>query len=121
LAETFSGGRYASVQLDQPLTLYRAWTPGQSNEFGAFWSLDQPAGSLSARMDSALLPEWGNIGGTPFSAQASQYTTIEVPAGTTIHVGEVSSQGGPWVGGQSQILIDGGAQPVWKTGGGALQ
>jgi len=121
LPGTFSGGRYATMQLDQPLTVYRAWTPGQSRELGAFWSLDQPTGSLQTRIDSALLPEWGNIRGTPFSAQATQYTTMELPAGTVIHIGEVGSQGGTWVGGGSQLIIEGGPQADWAIGGGALQ
>ncbi|OLL30852.1 hypothetical protein BTH42_14850 [Burkholderia sp. SRS-W-2-2016] len=121
IAGTFSGGRYATMQLDQPLTVYRAWAPGQSREFGAFWSLEQPSGSLQTRIDSALLPEWGNIRGTSFSTQASQYTTMQLPAGTNLHIGEVGSQGSAWVGGKSQLLIDGGAQPLWKIGGGVLR
>jgi hypothetical protein len=121
IAETFSGGRYATIKLDRPLTVYRAWAPGQSNEFGAFWALEKPRGSLQSRIDSALLPEWGKIRGTTFNAQATHYSIIEIPAGTTIHVGEVGSQGGMWVGGKSQLLIDGGTKPAWKTGGGTLQ
>ncbi|MCQ8895784.1 DUF6531 domain-containing protein [Limnobacter humi] len=121
LPGTFSGGRYATIELDKPMTVYRAWTPGQSKELGAFWSLEKPAGSLQTRIDSALLPDWGNIRGTPFSAQASRYTSINLPAGTTIHIGEVGAQGGAWVGGKSQLLIEGGAQSAWKTGGGLLK
>lgn len=121
LPGTFSGGRYATMQLEQPMTVYRAWAPGQSREFGAFWSLEEPTGSLQARIDSALLPEWGNVRGTPFNAQATQYTTVQLPAGTTIHIGEVGSQGSAWIGGKSQLLIDGGAQPAWKIGGGVLR
>jgi hypothetical protein len=125
LPGTFSGGRYATMQLDQPMTVYRAWapgaSPGASNEYGAFWSLEQPAGSLQARIDSALLPEWGTIRGTSFRAQATQFTAVELPAGTTIHIGQVGSQGGAWVGGGSQLLIEGGVQPAWKVGGGLLQ
>ncbi|MFS0757394.1 hemagglutinin repeat-containing protein [Noviherbaspirillum sp. 1P10PC] len=121
LPGTFSGGRYATVQLDKPMTVYRAWAPGQSREFGAFWSLEEPVGSLQTSIDADLLPQWGNVRGTPFSAQATQYTTITLPAGTTIYVGEVGSQGSVWVGGKSQLLIEGGVQPSWKTGGGTLK
>ena len=120
-AATFSGGKYATVELSQDVVLYRAWTPGQSKEFGSFWALEKPAGSLQARIDSALLPEWGNIKGTNFSAQATEYTAIRVPAGTRIYVGEVGSQGGPWVGGKSQLLIEGGPQRSWKIGEGKLK
>lgn len=72
-------------------------------------------------MDSALLPEWGKIRGTAFSAQAAQYTAVELPTGTIIHIGEVGSQGGAWIGGKSRLLIDGGAQPAWKISEGKLQ
>ena len=121
LAETFSGGRYATIELDRPLIAYRAWTPGQSNEFGAFWTLEKPQGSLQSRIDSALLPEWGKVRGTAFNAQATHYSVIEIPAGTKIHIGEIGSQGGMWVGGKSQLLIDGGTKPAWKNGGGTLK
>jgi hypothetical protein len=118
---TFSGSRYAAIELDKPMTLYRAWAPGSSREFGGFWSMEQPVGSLQARIDSALAPEWGQVQGTAFRSQATQYTAIEVPAGTRVYAGQVASQGGSWVGGRSQFLIEGGANPAWKTGGGALK
>jgi hypothetical protein len=121
ISETFSGGRYATIELNAPLKAYRVWTPGQSREFGAFWSLEEPVGSLQSRIDSALLPEWGAIRSTPFSSQASQYTIVEIPSGSLINIGEVSSQGGAWVGGKSQLLIDGGAQPEWKISEGKLK
>lgn len=59
VAATFSGGRYAVITLDEPLIVYRVWTPGQSKELGRFWALEKPAGSLQSCIDSALLPEWG--------------------------------------------------------------
>jgi hypothetical protein len=121
VAATFSGGRYATMDLLEDLVLYRAWTPGQSREFGGFWSLDKPVGSLQTRIDSALLPEWGVLRGTGFRSQATDFTTIKVPEGTRVHAGEVGSQGGQWVGGGSQILIEGGPQEVWKIDGGKLR
>jgi hypothetical protein len=120
VAATFSGGRYATVELSEDLILHRAWAPGQSREFGGFWSLEKPAGSLQSRIDAALLPEWGTVRGTSFRSQATDYTTIKVPAGTRVHAGEVGGQGGPWVGGGSQLLIEGGPQEAWKIGGGKL-
>lgn len=121
IAETFSGGRYATIKLDKDLRAFRAWTPGQSNEFGAFWSLDKPLGSLQTRIDSALLPEWGKIGDSNFYAQASKYTEINIPKGTIIHIGEVGSQNGVWVGGKSQLLIENRANPEWKIIEGVLK
>ncbi|MEC9073339.1 MAG: C2 family cysteine protease, partial [Myxococcota bacterium] len=45
VAATFSGGRYARMILNRPLTLYRAWHPETSREFGGFWSMEKPRGS----------------------------------------------------------------------------
>ena len=116
IAETFSGGRYAVIKLDKNLNAYRTWSPGQSKEFGAFWTIDKPLGSLQSRIDSALRPEWGNIAGTSFYSQSSRYTEIMIPKGTVINIGEVGSQGGAWIGGKSQLLINGGVQKEWKIG-----
>lgn len=119
IAETFAGGKYASSTLQEDLILHRAWhergVAGASGarEFGGFWSLDQPLGSLQTRIDSALLPSWGN--------NATQFSTIRIPSGTTIYSGQVGSQGGAWIGGGSQVLIEGGVNPAWKIGGGFLK
>ena len=39
-----------------------------------------------------------------------------IPKGTVINIGEVGSQGGAWIGGKSQLLINGGVQKEWKIG-----
>ncbi|WP_431023856.1 DUF637 domain-containing protein [Halomonas sp. H5] len=85
LAGTFSGGRYATVELTEPMILHRAWSPSQ-REFGGFWSMETPIGSLQSRIDSALLPEWGQVRGNPFRSQATDYTTVRVPQGMKVHV-----------------------------------
>lgn len=103
-AATFSGGRYAEIELSGDLVAYRVWHPDQAKEFGAFWSLEKPTGSLQARIDSALLPEWGKLRSNPvLRQQATQYTEALIPKGTSIYIGEVGSQGGAWVGGGSQF------------------
>jgi RHS repeat-associated protein len=123
LAATFSGGRYAEIELLDDLVVHRAWHPGQSREFGAFWSLEEPTGSLKSRIDSALLPEWGGMRDNPLQRQqATRYSTATIPKGTRIYLGEVGSQGGAWVGGGSQLLVkDTGVMPEWKIGEGSLQ
>ena len=123
-AKSFSGGRYTTIELTKDLRAFRAWTPGQSNEFGAYWSLEKPTGSLATRINSALIPEWGFVyPGKVHIAQANQYTEIVIPAGTIIHIGEVGSQSqrGAFVGSGSQLLIKGGAKPDWVVGRGKLQ
>ncbi|MCC6074181.1 hypothetical protein ACFPTX_17040, partial [Pseudomonas sp. GCM10022188] len=123
LAATFSGGRYADMELNSDTVAYRAWHPGQAREFGAFWSLEKPAGSLQTRIDSALLPEWGKLRGNPLHRQqATRYTIVIIPKGTRVYIGEVGTQGGAWVGGGSQMLIkDGAVLPGWKVGEGLLK
>lgn len=83
--------------------VHRAWHPGQSREFGAFWSLEEPTGSLKSRIDSALLPEWGGIRDNPLQRQqATRYTTAIIPKGARVYLGKVGAQGGPWVGGATK-------------------
>ncbi|MBQ9725689.1 MAG: hypothetical protein IJV56_10210, partial [Neisseriaceae bacterium] len=109
-AGTFSGGRYATIVTSEEVTLYRVWSPNQSGEFGAYWTLNKPTGILQSKIDSALLPEWGNIkvsDNVKINHQATHYTEIKVPKGTKLYVGEVGSQGGAWVGGNSQVLFKG--------------
>ncbi len=113
LAGTFSGGRYAAIELADSVVMYLASHPGGAKEFGAFWSFERPLGSLQSMIDSALLPSWGN--------GATCWTAVRVPAGSRINVGQVSNQGGAWVGGGSQVLVEGGVQSGWKIGGGSLK
>lgn len=51
----------------------------------------------------------------------AEFTTVQLPAGTKIYAGEVGSQGGAWVGGNSQIYIADEVSAAWKIGGGGLQ
>ena len=121
--KSFSGGRYATIKLTEDIVAYRAWTPGQSYEFGAYWALEKPRGSLQTTIDSAIIPEWGFLPNKVHIAQANQYTEIVIPAGTIINIGEVGSQSqrGPYVGAKTQLLIEGGAKPEWVVGRGKLQ
>ena len=121
--KSFSGGRYSTIKLTEDIVAYRAWTPHQSNEFGAYWALEKPRGSLQTTIDSAIIPEWGFLPNKVHIAQANQYTKIVIPAGTIINIGEVGSQShrGPFVGAKTQLLIEGGAKPEWVVGRGKLQ
>lgn len=121
--KSFSGARYSTIKLTEDIVAYRAWTPGQSYEFGAYWALEKPRGSLQTTIDSAIIPEWGFLPNKVHIAQANQYTEIVIPAGTIINIGEVGSQSqrGPYVGAKTQLLIEGGAKPEWVVGRGKLQ
>lgn len=76
-----------------------------AGELGAFWSLERPLGPAATRIESAVLPQWGN--------GMTHMTAVKLPAGTVIQVGEVGAQGGVFVGGGSQLFIKGGAKAGW--------
>ena len=104
-ASTFSGGRYAEIQLSENMRLYRVWDPEEGvNPLGGYWSLD-PNHGTTAQIDLALRPEWGNA--------ASHLNIVEAPAGTVVYVGEVATQGAQFVGGGTQVLVEGGVHPEW--------
>jgi hypothetical protein len=67
----------------------------------------EPTGPLQARLDSALLPEWGNT--------ATQMSVIRVPAGTMIYEGIVAPQSTSTLfllGGGNQVYIP-KVNPKW--------
>lgn len=95
VAATFRGGSYTQAVTQEATTLYRAYG-GSAGEFGSYWSRTAPTGPLRARIDSALLPQWGNT--------AEKVSKMTVPKGTTIYEGLAAPQGN-LMGGGSQIFI----------------
>ena len=99
LASTFSGGRYSEVILDADTVLYRAGTANRP--FGQFFDTVAPDSIIQARIDKAILPRWPGGATSPIDSVIQ----IRVPKGTKVFVGEVSSQGGSFVGGTRQIVV----------------
>ena len=99
LAKSFSGGRYSVVQLQEDTTLYRAGTAGQP--LGQFYTTTPPTSVIQARIDSAVMPVWPSGEISPIDTAFS----VNIPAGTQVYVGEVSSQGGFYVGGTQQVVV----------------
>ncbi|MCF2872993.1 DUF637 domain-containing protein, partial [Octadecabacter sp. G9-8] len=99
LAGTFSGGRYTEVVLDQDIILNRAGT--RDTPLGQFFTQSAPDSVISTRIDSAVLPEWPGGSTSPLDTAFE----VRIPAGTKVYVGEVSSQGGFYVGGTQQIVV----------------
>ena len=93
--DTFRGGSYTQAVTQEATTLYRAYG-GSAGELGSYWSRTAPTGPLQARIDSALLPQWGNT--------AEKVSTMTIPKGTTIYEGFAAPQGN-LMGGGSQIYI----------------
>lgn len=102
VAATFRGASYTQSVTKAPTTLYRSWG-GKAGELGPYWTRTPPSGPLQSRIDSALLPQWGNT--------ATNVTTIRVPPGVTIFEGSAAQQGG-LVGGGSQVVIQ-NVDPSW--------
>ncbi|HEU4578793.1 MAG TPA: pre-toxin TG domain-containing protein [Polyangiaceae bacterium] len=99
LAETFAGGRYREVVLEADTVLHRAGTQGEP--LGQFFSKEAPQGVIQTRIDKAVLPQWPGGGRSPIDTAFE----VKIPAGTKVYVGEVSSQGGAFVGGTQQIVV----------------
>jgi hypothetical protein len=99
LAGTFSGGRYQEVELTEDVVLYRAGSADAP--LGQFFTQGAPQSVIQTRIDSAVLPQWPGGGTSPIESAFE----VRIPAGTKVYVGEVSSQGGAYVGGTQQIVV----------------
>jgi filamentous hemagglutinin len=98
-AETFAGGRYTTITLQNDTVLYRAGTAG--NPLGEYFSLEPPTSVLQMRIDKAVLPEWPNGAKSPIDTSFA----VKIPAGTQVHLGQVGTQNGFYVGGTQQIIV----------------
>ncbi|MDX2022035.1 MAG: DUF6531 domain-containing protein [Deltaproteobacteria bacterium] len=107
LAGTFAGGRYKEVVLSKDTVLYRAGENGKP--LGQFFDTVPPKGVIQTRIDKAVLPSWPGGGKSPIDSAFA----VKIPAGTKVYVGEVGSQGGHFVGGGKQIVV----QQPWNIPG----
>ena len=107
LSATFTGGRYREVVLETNTILYRAGTEGQP--LGQFFSRSSPTGIIQSRIDQAVLPRWPGGATSPIDTAFQ----ISIPKGAKVYVGEIGSQGGYYVGGTEQIVI----QKPWLLNG----
>ena len=99
IANTFRGGSYKQRVLSEDMILYRVYG-GSATEtgtgLGGYFTTVRPQGALQARMDLAILPEWGNT--------ATEVAIFRIPKGTTIYEGFVAPQGNLF-GGGTQVYI----------------
>ncbi len=79
------------------------------SELGGYWSKTQPNGPIQSIIDSALDQTWGN--------KATQWVSIDLPAGTTFYEGIAASQRG-LVGGGNQVYLTARVESSWITGRG---
>ena len=101
VVNTFRSSSYTARPLAQAKDLYRAYG-GSAKKFRAYWTDLPPAGPLQSRIDSALLPSFGN--------EADKVVHIRVPPGETVFEGftaaQVEDPGVNLLGGGRQIVID---------------
>ncbi|MGM1017038.1 MAG: RHS repeat-associated core domain-containing protein, partial [Actinomycetota bacterium] len=108
LEATFAGGRYNTSVLAQSTVLYRAGD-AQGSPLGQFFSAAPPVGIVQTRIDKAIPLAWPNGQLAPINTGYA----VEFPAGTTINTGVVANQGGIYMGGTEQIVI----QRPWELPG----
>jgi hypothetical protein len=99
LASTFVGGKYTGSILDEDLILFRAGDEGKP--LGQFFSKDAPISEIQVRIDKGIKPIW------PDGAESVINTgyMVKIPKGTAIYTGEVATQGGFYMGGTQQIVV----------------
>jgi hypothetical protein len=105
---TFIDGEYRTVITNADVTLYRTFG-GRSDAGGAF-AMTLPAESrIQAKIDTALLPDWG--GTRLYEAK------IVVPKGVVLNIGKVAPQytktGTKLAGGVYQVLLPEGWSLEW--------
>jgi len=99
VVQNFRSATYTERVLREPLELRRDYSKPEF-KLGAWWTPDELT-PLQARIDLAILPEWGNT--------MKHVVRIRVPKGTKIYEGLAAPQEGYFgtlVGGGRQVYID---------------
>jgi len=111
-AKSFSDGNYKAVTLTEDVELYRVYgyksreateaAQSENPPDNIYMTTEEPTNTMYSRTSSALKPEWGN--------RATHYEKIQVPAGTTVYVGQaeeqtISEHDHALVGGADQVVI----------------
>jgi len=101
LVKTFRSGSYTAHTLTRPTDLYRVYSV-DARKFRAFWTDIPPSGPLQSKLDSALLPSFGN--------EATKVVHVRVPPGETVFegfaAGQVEEPGVNLIGGGRQIVVN---------------
>lgn len=96
---SFTDGEYRTVVTNEDISVYRAF--GGNADMGGGYATTSPAVSrIDAKLDTALLPSWGNT--RMYEAE------IVIPKGTVINIGKVAPQTIPSTG----TVLPGGADQV---------
>jgi hypothetical protein len=93
------GNKYTSRLLTEDQIFYRAGT--KDGPLGQFFSEKAPVSEIQVRIDQAVLPVWPGGATSPIDTGFM----IKIPKGTAIYEGIIAPQGGSYLGGTNQILI----------------
>lgn len=110
VAKTFKDSKYTVGVTDETRTFYRAGDSGAtkgSPHLGQFWTDTPPESVEAVRRDLAVKEVWTDEHGT-VTGKSPLNTGYEVqfPPGTVYYYGEVASQGGKYLGGGMQYVIE---------------
>lgn len=100
IRESFKDGMYTTVETTEDVLVYRTFG-GKADAGGGFVTTEAAVNRIQAKVDLALLPEWGN--------SRMYEAVIKIPKGTTINIGKVAEQttqsGHTLSGAADQILL----------------
>ncbi|MGY3718271.1 pre-toxin TG domain-containing protein, partial [Sutcliffiella cohnii] len=99
IQESFTDGVYRTVKTNESVTLYRTFG-GMADAGGGFATTLPSSSRIQAKIDTALLPEWGN--------SRMYEAVIVIPEGQVLNIGKVAPQntksGTNLAGGGDQVL-----------------
>jgi hypothetical protein len=98
IRKSFQDGIYTTVETNEDIVVYRTFG-GKADAGGGFATTQGVANRMQAKVDAALLPEWGN--------SRAYEAAIVIPKGTIINIGKVAEQTT-----QSGALLKGGADQI---------
>lgn len=108
---TFTDGQYRTVETLEDVKVYRTYG-GKAKQTGGYATTSPAKTRIDAKIDTALLPEWGN--------SRKYEIEITIPKGQQLNIGKVAPQtiestGTILSGGVDQILLPQGWSSEWMT------
>ncbi|AOA01655.1 hypothetical protein [Carnobacterium maltaromaticum] len=108
---TFTDGQYRTVETLEDVKVYRTYG-GKAKQTGGYATTSPAKTRIDAKIDTALLPEWGN--------SRKYEIEITIPKGQQLNIGKVAPQtiestGTILSGGVDQILLPQGWSSEWIT------
>lgn len=114
-ARNFAGMKYTEVVLPEDTVMYRGGV--SDRPYGQWLTKTPPFSEANVRLDSAVKAVWVDPITQEHTGTSLVDTVfaIKIPKGTTVYVGPVGSQGGPYLGGESMMQVF--VRSPWKIDG----